>query len=88
MGVAAAIGMIAKALLLAAMIFGFVGCDDRGSTSDRNTPATDAPMTGGSIHNAPPSTAPATQPTKERIDPQEIPADRAGFKDHASDRPK
>jgi len=65
-----------------------IGCDERQPTSDRNTPATDAPMTGGSIPSAPPSTAPATQATEKRIDPQEIPADRAGLRDHAGDEKK
>jgi hypothetical protein len=80
--------MSGKTLLITSILLGLSACDDRGATSDRNTPATDAPMTGGSVRSAPPSTAPATQPSKDRIDPQEIPADRAGLKDHASNRPK
>ena len=80
--------MNGKIFLLSGIIFVAAACDDRNTTSDRNAPATNAPMTGGTIAPTPPSTAPATQPTKERIDPQEIPADRAGLKDHASDRVK
>jgi hypothetical protein len=80
--------MSGKTLILSVMMLAPLGCDDRQATSDRNTPATDAPMTGGSIAPSPPTTAPATQPTEKRIDPQAIPADRAGLKDHASDQNK
>jgi len=81
--------MSGKSLLLAAIVLGLAGCDDREPTkSTIKGAASDGPMTGGSIHAAPPSTAPATQPTQQRIDPQEIPADRAGLKDHASDAQK
>jgi hypothetical protein len=80
--------MTRKLLLLSAILLGLPACDDRDNppSSTLKGQATDAPMTGGSIHSAPPSTAPATQPSKDRIDPQEIPADRAGLKDHASDK--
>jgi len=69
-------------------MLGLAGCDDRHATSDHNVPATDAPMTGGSVASSPPATTPATQPAPTRIDPQAIPADRAGLKDHASDQVK
>jgi hypothetical protein len=68
-----------------ALMLGLSACDDRETKSTPGGEASEAPMTGGSIKSAPPSTAPATQPSKERIDPQEIPADRAGLRDHASD---
>jgi len=76
-------GMSGKILLLT-ILLGLSACDDRDNppSSTLKGQATDAPMTGGSIRSAPPSTAPATQPAKDRIDPQEIPADRAGLKDH------
>jgi len=81
--------MSRKLLLLTVLALGFAGCDDRQPTkSTIRGAASDGPMTGGSVPSAPPATAPATQPTQKQLDPQAIPADRAGLRDHASDAKK
>ena len=78
--------MCRSTLLVLAAVLSLSACDDRETKSTIQGEATDSPMTGSSVRSAPPATAPTTQGAKPIIDPQEIPADRAGLRDHASDK--
>jgi hypothetical protein len=71
-----------KRILLMLAVLGLAACDEETKSTIPGE-ATDSPMTGGTIQSPPPATAPTTQGTKPIIDPQEIPADRAGLKDNS-----
>ncbi len=79
---------MSKTLLLMLLVLGLAGCDDDDTSTTIPGKSSDSPMTGSSVPNAPPATRPTTQGAKPITDPQEIPADRAGLKDSASDKPK
>jgi hypothetical protein len=70
------------------LVLGLTGCDDGETNSTLQGESGTGPMTGSTVNAPPPATQPTTQGTKPIIDPQEIPADRAGLKDHASDAKK